>query len=185
MIYTSDKEEDFKMKKLIAVLTIVACVGLLAACGNDKDKPESDTLAPGQTVSVVPANSTETQAPPKKTVKVTPVPSQKVTKKAETKAAGPKKTKAKGGNIVGSWTWEGGIFVYTFKKDGTGVYTTGSEAMHFTYKTKNNKVYITYKGDNNPVTMPYTVTGKTLVLKDANGDDVTYYKNKKHPNPNK
>ena len=57
--------------------------------------------------------------------------------------------------------------------------------MHFTYKTKNNKVYITYKGENNPVTMPYTVTGKTLVLKDANGDDVTYYKNKKHPNPNK
>ena len=173
------------MKKLIEVLTIVACVGLLAACGNDKDKPESDTLAPGQTVSVVPANSTETQAPPKKTVIVTPVPSQKVTKKAETKAAGPKKTKAKGGNIVGSWTWEGGVFVYNFSKKGTGVYTTGSETMYFNYKTKNNKVYITYKGESNPVIMPYTVKGKTLILKDANGDDVTYYKNKKHPNPNK
>ena len=185
MIFISDKEEDFKMKKLIAVLTIVACVGLLAACGNDKDKPESDTLAPGQTVSVVPANSTETQAPPKKTVKVTPVPSQKATKKAETKAAAPKKIKAKGGNIVGSWTFEGGVFVYTFKKDRTGVYTTGSEAMHFTYKTNKNKVYITYKGESKPVVIPYTVKGKTLILKDENGDDVIYHKNKKHANPNK
>ena len=174
------------MKKLLVLLTILACVGLLAACGSEKkDDDEGDTLAPGQTVSVVPANSTETVAPQKETKKVTAVPSQKATKKAETKAAGPKKTKAKGGNIVGSWTWEGGIFVYTFQKDGTGIYTTGSETMHFTYKTKNNKVYVTYKGDKNPVVMPYTVKGKTLILKDANGDDVTYYKNKKRANPNK
>ncbi len=177
------------MKKLIAVLTIISCVGMLAACGNDKDEKSNEgdaTLASGQTISVVVANSTETQASPKKIVKVTAVPSQKTTKKVKTtKAAVPKKTKAKGGNITGSWTWEGGIFVYTFSKDGTGVYTTGSEAMHFTYKTKNNKVYITYKGDNAPVVMPYTVKGKTLILKDENGDDVTYYKNKKHANPNK
>ncbi|MBP5772573.1 MAG: hypothetical protein J6W35_00645 [Eubacterium sp.] len=173
------------MKKIIALICIVGCMGMLFGCACDSKKSDDKTTAEVGSISVVPANSTETQAPQKGTKIVTAVPSQKTTKAPKTTKAAPKKTKAKGGNIIGSWTWEGGIFVYTFKHDGTGVYTTGSEAMHFKYKTKNNKVYITYSGDNNPVIMPYTVNGKTLILKDSNGDDVTYYKNKKHSNPNK
>lgn len=173
------------MKKLIALITIVACAGLLVACGTNNSDKETTVNTPDQSISVVPADKTEVQTAQKKTVIVTAVPSQKTTKKEKTtKAPGPKKTKAKGGNIVGSWTFEGGIFVYNFKKDGTGVYTTGSEAMHFTYKTKGNKVIINYK-EGGKVTMPYTVKGKTLYLKDENGDDMPYYKNKPHKNPNK
>ena len=175
------------MKKIVALITIVACAGLLVACGSQKKDEETTVNSPQQSISVVPANSTQAQTKSKsnKPKVVTAVPTQKTTKKEKATKPGPKKTKAKGGNIVGSWTFEGGIFVYTFKKDGTGVYTTGSEAMEFTYKTKKNKVYVKYKGDNSTVTMPYTVSGKTLILKDSNNDDVIYYKNKPHKNPNK
>ena len=170
------------MNKVIAIVLTIVCVGMLFGCACDTKKSDETTQYVGD-VSVAPANSTEAKAAPKKTVIVTAVPTQKTTKKAK-KETGPKKTKAKGGNIVGSWTWEGGIFVYTFKKDGTGVYTTGSDAMYFTYKVNGNKVTLKYK-DGGDVTMPFTVKGKTLILKDANNDDVTYYKNGKHSNPNK
>ena len=173
------------MKKLIALITIVACAGLLVACGSAKDE-ETTFKTPEQSISVVPANSTQAQTKSKnnKPKVVTAVPTKKGTKKEKETKPAPTKTKAKGGNIVGSWTFEGGIFVYNFNKDGSGVYTTGSETMHFTYKTKDNKVIINYK-EGGKVTMPYTVKGKTLYLKDENGDDMPYYKNKPHKNPNK
>ncbi len=173
------------MKKLIALITIVACAGLLVACGTNNNDKETTVNTPDESVTAASEGKTEVKTAPEKTIIVTQAPSKKTTKEQKTtKAAGPKKTKAKGGNIVGSWTFEGGIFVYNFKKDGTGVYTTGSEAMHFTYKTKGNKVIINYK-EGGKVTMPYTVKGKTLYLKDENGDDMPYYKNKAHKNPNK
>ena len=90
------------MKKIVVFLTILACVGILAACGSEskKEKKGGATLAPGQTISVVPANSTETRAAPKKTVIVTAVPSQKPTKEVKTEKPNPKMMDAKGGNIV-------------------------------------------------------------------------------------
>ena len=182
MIYTSDKREEDKMKKIIALITIVACIGTMAiGCGcESNDKPTGKT--PEGSISVVPANSTQVTTKSGKVVTVTAAPSQKTKKEKQTKKAGPKKTKAKGGNLVGSWTWEGGIFVYIFNKDGTGVYTTGSDAMYFNYKTNGNKVILNYK-DGGKVTLPYTVDGKKLIVKDDNGDDVIYYKNKKHAKP--
>ena len=169
------------MKKLIAVIITIACAGTLmgCACNINNSNDATTELTPQGTVKNIPANSTEAAAP-NKTVKVTAVPSQKTTKKKPKETQPPvtkaKKTKARGGNITGMWTFEGGIFVYTFNKDGSGVYTTGSEAKYFTYKTKGNKVTIKYK-DGGKVTMPYTVSGKILLFKDENGDDVPYYKN--------
>lgn len=170
------------MKKLIAIIITIACVGLLVGCScNSTDSNDSTTEINQQgTIKNVPANSTETRPAPDKTIIVSQVPTQKKPKdvkkkkqqQVETKA---KKTKALGGKITGMWTFEGGIFVYTFKTDGSGVYTTGSESKFFTYKTKGNKVIIKYK-DGGTVTMPYTVKGDMLLLKDENGDDVPYYK---------
>ena len=182
MIFTSENKEEVKMKKIIALITIVACIGTMAiGCGSDSNS-ETTGKTPDGSISVVPANSTQVTTKSGKVVTVTAVPSQKTKKEKQTKKAGPKKTKAKGGNLVGSWTWEGGIFVYIFNKDNTGVYTTGSDAMHFTYKINGNKVVLTYK-EGGKVTLPYTVSGKKLIIKDENGDDVIYYKNKKHSKP--
>lgn len=179
------------MKKLLAIITIVACVATLAGCslGSKKntdvitnEATEENTVAPTQVENTTVAATTKKAKKAKKnetTKKVTQKPTnQQPPKKAK------KKTKAKGGNIVGSWTFEGGVFVYIFNKDGSGVFTSGSGAKHFTYKTSGNKVKITYK-NGRKVTMPYTVKGNTLLLKDEYGDDMPYHKNKKHENPNK
>ena len=177
------------MKKIIAIACIVGCIGMLAGCGNTTNKDDKketttiiETVAPptneqGSSIPVVTADT--------KKVNDTTKANKKSKKNKETtqKEVKHKKTKAKGGNIVGSWTFEGGIFVYTFKKDGSGVFTTGSDAKHFTYKTNGNKVILKYK-EGGSVTMPYTVQGKTLFLKDENGDDMPYHKNKPHKNPN-
>lgn len=174
------------MKKIIALICIVGCMGMLFGCACNSNKTDETTnKTPEGTITNVAANSTEVQTAQKNKETVTAAPTQKATKKSNKKTqkatkapAKPTKTKATGGNIRGSWTWEGGVFVYVFNKDGSGVYTTGSEAQHFTYTTKNNKVIIKYK-DTGKVTMPYSVKGKTLILKDENDDDVIYYKTKK------
>ena len=173
------------MKKIIALICLVGCMGMLFGCACNSSKTDETTnKTPEGTITNVPANSTEVQTAPKNKVTVTRVPTQKATKKSQ-KPTQARKTKAEGGDIRGSWTWEGGVFVYIFNKDGTGVYTTGSDTMYFTYKTKNNKVTLKYKEDGTKLTMPYTVKDKTLILKDANNDDVIYHKNEKHPIPKK
>lgn len=165
------------MKKIAILLCLTLCVGLMYGCACQKKADDaatteavSDAKETGdEAKTAVPVYTPEqTTAAPKK---------EDATKKGKNEAPTKKKTKAKGGDIVGSWTWEGGVFVYTFKKDGSGVYTTGSDTMYFTYTTKNNKVTLKYK-DGGDITMPYTVSGKKLVLKDSNGDDVVYYKRK-------
>ena len=168
------------MKKIIALVCIVGCMGMLFGCACDTKKSDETTTPGVSGITNIPADQTTAKPTVKKGVTVTAVPKQKQTKKAEK----PTKSKAAGGNIVGSWTFEGGIFVYTFKKDGTGVYTTGSEAMYFNYKTLKNKVRLIYK-DGTVVKMPYTVKGNVLILKDENNDDMYYYKNNPKSKPKK
>ncbi len=175
------------MKKILAIITVLACVGLLAGCKCSMVKDDK-TTDEASGVATEAKQSTEYETDENNHKIIRPEPSTKASKETKKETApqknGKKKTKATGGNIVGSWTFEGGIFVYNFKKDGSGVFTSGSEAKHFKYTTANNKVTITYN-DGTKVTMPYTVKGKTLMLKDENGDDMPYYKNKSHKNPNK
>lgn len=179
------------MKKLLAIITIVACVATLAGCslGSKKNKDvitneatEENTVAPTQVENTTAAATKKAKKAKKN--ETTQKATQKVTNETPPQKSGKKKTKAKGGNIVGSWTFEGGVFVYIFNKDGSGVFTSGSGAKHFTYKTSGNKVKLTYK-DGKKITYPYTVKGNMLYLKDEYGDDMPYKKNKKHPNPNK
>ena len=178
------------MKKLLAIITIVACVATLAGCSLGSKKKTDVTTDEATEASVVAPTQVEntTAAATKKVKKAkknetTQKVTQKPTNQQPPKKA-KKKTKATGGNIVGSWTFEGGVFVYIFNKDGSGVFTSGSGAKHFTYTTNGNKVKLTYK-DGKKITYPYTVKGNMLYLKDEYGDDMPYKKNKKHPNPNK
>ena len=166
------------MKKIIALVCLVGCMGILFGCTKDTNNTEETTTTTAQVETETEATTqqVETTAQKKETTTAAQETTKKKTKKKETTTQKAKKTQAKGANLIGSWTWEGGIFVYNFKKDGTGSYKTGSEAKYFTYKVKNNKVVINYKGEGK-ITMPYTVDGKTLIMKDVNNDDVIYYKN--------
>ena len=171
------------MKKIIALICILGCIGMLVGCGCNTEKTDdATTTAQNGDISNAPTDSTETQKPQKKTEKVTAAPTKKPTEKPTQKPTKKINKKKSSKNVVrdiyGSWAWEGGVFVYTFNKDGTGVYTTGSEALYFNYKDTGKTLKIKYKDQKKPNEYKYRLKGNKLIIKDDNGDDVIYIKSK-------
>ncbi len=78
--------------------------------------------------------------------------------------------------IVGSWKYENGDYMYTFKEDGTGEYSYYSTKMEFTYKTEGDKLSITYKGSTAPFETTYKIDGDTLNVNDSFGKGTSYKK---------
>ena len=90
--------------------------------------------------------------------------------------ANKKDEKANVNPIVGSWKYESGDYIYTFKEDGTGEYSYYSTKMEFTYKTEGDKLSITYKGSTAPFETTYEINGDKLNVKDSFGKDTIYKK---------
>lgn len=86
--------------------------------------------------------------------------------------------KASKNPLVGSWTYEGGNYTYTFNEDGTGTYNAAGNKMEFTYKTDENKISITYTGNTAAFETEYSIDGDTLNVKDSVGNDTLYKKQK-------
>ncbi|MBQ1351880.1 MAG: hypothetical protein IIY71_04070 [Oscillospiraceae bacterium] len=80
--------------------------------------------------------------------------------------------------LVGDWASEtfDGKFIYTFNDDGTGNYDAAGTAMPFTYTDEDGKLTILYDGNDIPFETEYTISGKTLTIKDSLGNDVVYNK---------
>ncbi len=78
-------------------------------------------------------------------------------------------------SIVGKWKYKnGGNFIYTFNKDGSGTYEVGESTMKFTYKTDKDKLSILYDGDTESFDTTYSIENDVLNVKDSNGKDVLY-----------
>ena len=78
-------------------------------------------------------------------------------------------------SIVGKWKYKnGGKFIYTFNKDGTGTYEVGKNVMKFTYKTDKDKLSILYDGDTESFDTTYSIEKDTLNVKDSLGEDTLY-----------
>ncbi len=82
-------------------------------------------------------------------------------------------------SIVG--VWKRGSFVYTFNKDGTCNYEVSSSKssnMKCTYKTDGDKLTIQYVGDQQSFNTTYSFENGRLNIKDANGQDSFYERQK-------
>ena len=78
-------------------------------------------------------------------------------------------------SIVGKWKYKnGGKFIYTFNKDGTGTYEVGKNVMKFTYKTDKDKLSILYDGDTESFDTTYSIEKDILNVKDSLGEDTLY-----------
>ncbi len=168
------------MKKIIVLICIVGCMGMLfgCACGSS-NSDDATTAEQVESTNNDSDNNTTAQKEPETTVKATPATTQKQTKKPEQNTQKPTQKQASkntSSSLVGTWNWEGGVFAYVFKKDGSGVYKTGSERYYFTYKTKGNKIIIKHTDVKNLTKLKYRIEGKKLIIKDSSGDDVIYIK---------
>ncbi len=78
--------------------------------------------------------------------------------------------------IVGEWVSEeyDGLFVYTFKEDGTGNYDAAGTQMPFTYKLEGDKLTMTYEGDTVAFDTTYSIKDNKLTIKDSLEEDVVY-----------
>lgn len=81
-----------------------------------------------------------------------------------------------GDTIVGTWASAdySGAYVYTFNEDGSGNYDASGTQMPFTYTAEDGKLSILYDGNTAPFETTYTISGKTLTMKDSFDNDVVY-----------
>ena len=81
-------------------------------------------------------------------------------------------------NIIGKWEckFAGSSYIYTFKKDGKGVYDVAGTKMKLEYYTKKGKVSIRFNPNEEDMKLDYKVKGDTLTVKDSLGKDVKYKK---------
>ena len=96
-------------------------------------------------------------------------------------ATNEKYTDAKGheldGNLIGKWKckFAGSDYVYTFKKDGTGVYDVAGSKMDICeWCTEKSTVKIKFNPDEASMDLKYKIKGDTLTIKDSLDNDVTY-----------
>ena len=82
--------------------------------------------------------------------------------------------------LIGTWEYEEGIFSWTFKDDGTGLwaYKAGASEgdMKFWYHDNGDSVMISFDGWMNGTDYKYTVNGNKLILCDAGGNELVYVK---------
>jgi hypothetical protein len=76
--------------------------------------------------------------------------------------------------IVGDWEYENGGFDYSFKSDGTGVYTVVGTAMSFTYEIDLSKLTLTFDDGTDPKIFSYVLDQETLIITDQSGNDIVY-----------
>ena len=141
------------MKRLLTVVLAVALAALLtlslAACNENTGTP-TETSAPAADTTEAPVTEAE----------ATEVPA------ADAADVG----------IVGTWEYEYGSFIYTFKADGTGTYDIAGDTMNFTYETNDNVLSITFEGDTGSSELEYEIDGDKLNVKDSFGSDTIYYR---------
>ena len=77
-------------------------------------------------------------------------------------------------NLVGSWEYESGGYIYTFSEDGTGNYDAGGTVMEFNYTDKSNSIEFSYEDTTESSTYEYRIEGDALYIKDSLGNDVKY-----------
>ena len=102
-------------------------------------------------------------------------------KSGDKKATNEKYTDAKGheldGNLIGKWKCKfgGSDYVYTFKKDGTGVYDVAGTKMNIAeWYTEKAVLKIKFNPDDASMDLPYKLKGDKLTVKDSLDEDVVY-----------
>ena len=78
-------------------------------------------------------------------------------------------------DLLGSWEYQGGGYIYTFNEDGTGTYDIGAESpMIFTYEATDAALSILYDGNTEAMELEYSIDGNVLNIKDSFGSDTLY-----------
>lgn len=164
------------MKSIIIKTLVPVCAALiiasLSACGEKSDGKESSaatTSAAETTAATGASTAAETSAAMGASTAA------ETTDAPETAAVTESHTPSSGGDIVGSWEYELGSFVYTFNADGTGVYDVAGQPMNFTYTADGSVLSITYEGSP-AMELEYELDGDTLNIKDSLGNDTIYRK---------
>ena len=150
------------MKKNIGVFVLMglmfAAGTMITSCGDKKKSPDSTEGA------VAEKSSDE--------VKTT------VDEKNSEKEKAEESVVEENYSIVGAWKYPDPdmAYVYTFNADGTGSYSLDGYDLNmpFTYKDDGKTVEIHYDGDTGSTKHDYSISGKTLTIKDDFDTDVVY-----------
>lgn len=154
--------------KILTVLCAAALMISLASCaGKTETKEKSEAQTAVASAETKAETVVETQAEASAEAKAS---------SSEKKTSENKKSANSG--IIGSWEYEDGGFIYTFKSDGTGTYDAMGNKMKFTYEDTGSKLKIKYKDVDENMELEYELKGDILNVKDSGGND-TIYKRKK------
>jgi len=82
-----------------------------------------------------------------------------------------------GDSLIGEWVYEGGGYAYTFRDDGTGMYSYNDYPMEFTYTYTDTAVDLFYIESESPSNFTYRVEDGKLIVIDFFGSEVVYIKN--------
>lgn len=159
--------------KVLALICVALLVLSLAACGEKKDNAGgSDSSSAVSSKEDSAASSSTASRAAKDDANSSAAASSSEDAASSTAES---KSDSDGDNVlVGSWEYEGGMFIYTFKPDGTGFYDIGSDKMNFTYEVKGNTVSFLYDGNTEPMELEFEIDGDTLNMKDSFGSDTIY-----------
>lgn len=161
-----------KIKKAAALVCVAMLMISISACGEKTETKESSKTSETNSVATYPdssaADSTTVAAATEATTTAAEIAT--TAAKADADSSSPAASDA---NIVGSWEYESGGFVYTFNDNGTGTYDVAGNVMNFTYETDGTKLKITYEGSP-AMELEYELNGDTLNVKDSTGNDTIY-----------
>ena len=157
------------MKTKIKITAAIVCAAMLmisiSACSEKTETRDSSEVSETNSVATYSDSSASNN---------TTAAATEATAAAQTATAAKAETSSK--DILGSWEYESGGFVYTFYDNGTGTYDVAGNVMNFTYETNGSVLKITYEGSP-AMELEYELNGDTLNVKDSTGND-TIYKHK-------
>lgn len=150
------------IKKAAALVCAAMLVISISACGEKTETKNSSEVSE--------TNSVATYSDSSAAAETTVAAAETTAAEATTAAA---KAEASNSDLVGSWEYESGGFVYTFNDNGTGTYDISGNVMKFTYTADDTKLTITYEGSP-AMELNYELNGDTLNVKDSAGNDTIY-----------
>ena len=162
--------------KALALICVALLVLSLAACGEKKENAggSDNSSAVSSKEESAASSSTASSAANDDAGSSTAASS---AQDAASSTAESKSDSAGDNALVGSWEYEGGMFIYTFNPDGTGNYDIGTDKMNFTYKADGSTISFLFDGNTEPMELKYELDGDTLNIKDS-FDSATIYKRK-------